>query len=80
MHPPVIQHLGHMHRRTLLAQLQKQIVVLRAVAGAVQPARRAEQPGLEHGEMTDIVAAVEVIGREIRLEVARDGPFDAGFK
>ena len=55
-------------------------MILRAVAGAVQPARRAEQPGLEHGEMTDIVAAVEVIGREIRLEVARDRPFDAGFK
>ena len=69
-----------MHGCAPLAQLQKQIVVLRAVAGAVQPAHGVEQPGLKHGEMADIIAAVEVIGRKIRLEMACAGPLDAGFK
>ena len=80
VHPPVVQHLGHMHGCAPLAQLQKQIVVLRAVAGAVQPAHGVKQPGLKHGEMADIIAAVEVIGRKIRLKMACAGPLDAGFK
>ena len=74
VHTPVIQHLGNMHRHGPLAQLQEQVVVLAAVTGRVQPSHSVEQSLLEHGKMADVIAAVEVIRRKIRFEVACRGP------
>ena len=74
MHPPVVQHLGHMGGTAgALQQPQEQVVVLAAIALRAFAAHSIPQCLFEHGQMADVVAAQQVIRRIVRREVGRDG-------
>ena len=81
VYPPVIEHLGQMGRAAVFFnQPEKQVVVLAAVAGRVLPAHRLEQVPPEDRQMADVVAAEEIVGGEVGLEVGRPRAADVLFK
>ena len=81
MDPPIIQHLGHMGCAAgALRQPQEQVMVLAAVALRPLAAQLLIQTAAEHRQMTDVIAAQQVIRGIVRLKVGRPGAADALFK
>ena len=81
VHPPVVQHLGQMGRAPhRFGQAEEQVVVLAAVALAPLAPQLQEQLPPEHRQMADVVAAQQVVGGVVGLEVGGDGPADVFFK
>ena len=81
MDPPVVQHLGQMGRAAHRpGQPEEQVVVLAAVVFAPLAPQPLEQIPAEHRQVADVVAAQQVVGRIIRLEVGHRRPPDVLFK
>ena len=66
--------MGRAPRR--LAQPEEEVVVLAAVALAPLAAQLLEQRPLEHRQMADVVAAQQVVGGKVGLEVGSQRPAD----
>ena len=79
---PVVQHFGDVfHPLCLFRQAEDEVVVLRAVELAVQLAARSlVQLAAEHGEMRDVVAAAQRIGRVIGFEMILAQFFHRGIE
>ncbi len=71
MHPPVVEHLRQMGRAAhLLNEPEEEVVVLTAVAFGAFAAQLLIQLPLEDRQMTDVVAAEQIIRGIIGLEVS----------
>ena len=81
VNPPVVQHLGQVGGAPhLFDQAEEQVVVLAAVAlRPLAPDLLIQFPA-EHRQVTDVVAAEEIVRGIVRLEMGGPGAADVLFK